>query len=76
MAVEAVLVAIWRFEGDTGGYESRVVVAQQRLGRAKPSTTLNTYGHALPGDQRVAAGKVVAAIHRARTRSDEWDAER
>lgn len=56
--------------------DGRVVVAQQRLGHAKPSTTLNTYGHALPGDQRVAAGKVVAAIHRARTRSDEWDAER
>lgn len=29
LAVEAVLVAIWRFEGDTGGYESLTVTGER-----------------------------------------------
>gem|GEM_PF-6528002 len=37
--------------------DGRVVAAQRRLGHAKASTTLNLYGHALPGDQRVAASR-------------------
>ncbi len=32
--------------------DGRVVVAQQRLGHAKANTTLDIYGHALPGDPR------------------------
>lgn len=35
-------------------HDGRVVAAQHRLGHARPSTTLNLYGHALPGDQRQA----------------------
>jgi integrase len=46
--------------------DGRVVVAQHRLGHAKASTTMDMYGHALPGDQREAAEKVLAAIQRAR----------
>ena len=46
-------------------HDGRVNVAQQRLGHAKASTTIDLYGHALPGDQRVAAGRVQEAIRRA-----------
>jgi len=53
-----------------------VVVAQQRQGPAKASTTLDIYGPALPGDQRAAADKVLAAIRRARPRAADWEAER
>ena len=44
-----------------------MVVAQRRLGHARASTTLDLYGHALPGDQlqRVAAGRVQEAIRKA-----------
>lgn len=46
--------------------DGRVVVAQRRLGHAKASTTMDLYGHTLPGDPREAAAKVLAAIHRAK----------
>ena len=42
-----------------------VVIAQRRLGHARPSTTLDLYGHALPGDQWVAAGRVQEALRKA-----------
>lgn len=45
--------------------DGRVVVAQRRLGHARASTTLDLYGHALPGDQRVAAGRVQEALRKA-----------
>lgn len=45
--------------------DGRVVVAQKRLGHARASTTIDRYGRALPGDQRAATEKVLAAIRRA-----------
>lgn len=46
--------------------DGRVLLAQQRLGHSRASTTLDRYGHAIPGDQREAAAKVLAAINRSR----------
>ena len=45
--------------------DSRVVIAQRRLGHKDPATTSRLYGHALPGDQRDAAGKVADVLRRA-----------
>ena len=51
------------------GEDGRVVPAQRRLGHAKSSTTVDLYGRALPGDQREAAGKALAAIRNAKARA-------
>ena len=50
-------------------HDGRVVAAQHRLGHARPSTTLNLYGHALPGDQRQATEHMLEAIERERRRN-------
>ena len=43
----------------------RVWLDTRRLGHKDPATTSRLYGHALPGDQREAAGKVADVLRRA-----------
>ena len=55
-------------------HDGRVVAAQHRLGHARASTTLNAYGHALPGDQREATSRMLAAIQRERAATPQQPA--